>query len=114
MGPAPLEGYVVVDLSSGIAGGYCTKVLADGGADVLKVEDPAGDWLRRWTASGAEVAAGDDGALFQYLAGSKRSVTADPAHADDLDLVTQLVRGADAVVWSAGSEVAGHARFQPE
>ena len=71
MGQAPLEGYVVVDLSSGISGGYCTKVLADGGADVIKVEDPAGDWLRGWTASGAELAEGDDGALFQFLAGSK-------------------------------------------
>lgn len=29
---SPLEGYVVIDLSSGIAGGYCTKTLADGGA----------------------------------------------------------------------------------
>jgi crotonobetainyl-CoA:carnitine CoA-transferase CaiB-like acyl-CoA transferase len=114
MGPAPLEGYVVVDLSSGIGGGYCTKVLADGGADVIKVEDPAGDWLRRWTASDVELADEDDGALFQYLAGSKRSVIADPAREDDLDLVAQLVQGADAVVWSAGSAVAEHARFHPE
>ena len=29
----PLDGYVVVDLSTGIAGGYCTKLLADGGAE---------------------------------------------------------------------------------
>lgn len=114
MGPAPLEGYVVVDLSSGIAGGYCTKVLADGGADVIKVEDPAGDWLRRWTASDVDLAADDDGALFQYLAGSKRSVIADLARADDADLVTRLMQGADAVVWSAGSRVADDARFQPE
>ena len=108
MGQAPLEGYVVVDLSSGISGGYCTKVLADGGADVIKVEDPAGDWLRGWTASGAALAEGDDGALFQYLAGSKRSVIADAQKAEDLDLVARLVEGADAVVWSAGSRIAGH------
>ncbi len=113
MAQAPLAGYVVVDLSSGISGGYCTKVLADGGAEVIKVEDPAGDWLRGWTASGSAVADGDDGALFQFLHGSKRSVVADAGNAQDVDLVARLVEGADAIVWSAGSRIAGHQRFQP-
>ncbi len=81
----PLSGWVVVDLSTGIAGGYCTKILADGGADVLKVEPPAGDPLRRWSASGAPVAEGDDGALFQFLAASKRSIVADSAQPTDLE-----------------------------
>jgi crotonobetainyl-CoA:carnitine CoA-transferase CaiB-like acyl-CoA transferase len=38
---APLDGFVVVDFSTGIAGAYCTKLLADGGAEVIKVEAPA-------------------------------------------------------------------------
>jgi len=58
-----LDGFVVVDLSTGIAGGYCTKLLADGGAEVIKVEAPEGDPLRRWSASRAEISPGDDGAL---------------------------------------------------
>jgi crotonobetainyl-CoA:carnitine CoA-transferase CaiB-like acyl-CoA transferase len=46
----PLSGLRVADLSAGIAGGYCTKVLADGGAEVIKLEPPAGDRVRRWSA----------------------------------------------------------------
>ena len=37
----PLSGLRVADLSAGIAGGYCTKVLADGGAEVTKLPEPA-------------------------------------------------------------------------
>ena len=44
---APLDGYTVIDLSAGIAGAYCTKLLADGGAEVIKVEPPR----RRSTAA---------------------------------------------------------------
>ena len=96
---APLSGYTVVDLSTGIAGNYCTKLLSDGGADVIKVEGQQGDPLRRWSASGAQMAADEDGALFQFLAGGKRSVIADPA------LLDRLFGSADAVVWSPESDV---------
>lgn len=99
----PLDGYTVVDLSVGIAGAYCSKILADGGATVIKVEPPEGDPLRRWSASGAEIKSGDDGALFSFLAGAKHSVVVDPDAADDVDA---LLRAADAVVWSRGSRLA--------
>ena len=100
-----LDGFVVVDLSTGIAGGYCTKLLADGGAEVIKVEAPEGDPLRRWSASRAEISPGDDGALFSFLACSKHSVVADPE--TDANFVNALLADADAVVWSPGSAVAG-------
>jgi crotonobetainyl-CoA:carnitine CoA-transferase CaiB-like acyl-CoA transferase len=109
----PLAGYTVIDLSTGIAGAYCTKLLADGGADVIKVEPPEGDPLRRWSASGAAIRPGSDGALFRYLAGSKHSVVADPALDDDIELINRLLAAADAVVWSAGSKVAEHQCFTP-
>lgn len=101
--PAPLDGYTVLDLSSGIAGAYCTKLLADGGADVIKVEAPQGDPLRRWSASGAQIPEDRDGALFAFLAGGKRSVVISP---DDPGPLETLIAGADAVVWSPESSVA--------
>lgn len=108
---AALDGYVVVDLSTGIAGAYCTKLLADGGAQVIKVEPPEGDWLRRWSASGAAIEPGSDGALFSFLAGAKHSVLADPD--SDIDFVNALLSDADAVVWSRGSSVAEHVVCTP-
>jgi crotonobetainyl-CoA:carnitine CoA-transferase CaiB-like acyl-CoA transferase len=109
---AALDGFTVVDLSSGIAGGYCTKLLADGGAHVIKVESPEGDSLRRWSASGADIADGD-GALFSFLACSKHSVVVDPDRAEDTDLLRDMLAGADAVVWSRGSAVVGREEFAP-
>jgi crotonobetainyl-CoA:carnitine CoA-transferase CaiB-like acyl-CoA transferase len=100
---APLSGDLVVELSTGVPGAYCTKVLADGGAEVIKVEGPSGDPLRRWSASGAAIRPEDDGALFQFLACSKRSVVAE---ADDLSRVEDLIRTSTAVVWSPGSPLA--------
>jgi len=61
-----LSGVRVLDRSTGIAGPYCTKVLADAGADVAKVESTP-DPLRTWGS----------GALFEYLNASKRSIAED-------------------------------------
>jgi crotonobetainyl-CoA:carnitine CoA-transferase CaiB-like acyl-CoA transferase len=105
-GQGPLHGYTVVELSTGIAGAYCTKLLTDGGAQVIKVESPEGDPLRRWSASGARIEPGDDGALFSFLAGSKHSAVADPDVEGDIEFVDGLLAAADAVVWSRGSTLA--------
>jgi len=98
----PLAGLRVVDLSTEIAGPYATKLLVDAGADVIKVEAPEGDLLRRWTASHTALPAGADGALFQYLNASKRSIVADLTRTPDQDLVLDLAARADVVVESAG------------
>src|SRR4051794_27331618 len=67
-----LEGVRVLDRTQQIAGPYCTKLLADAGADVIKVEPGDGDPLRRWSSGG----------LFEYLDTSKRSVRDDSGLAD--------------------------------
>jgi len=110
---APLEGLLVVDLSAGIAGNYCTKMLADGGAEIVKVEPPEGDPLRKWSASGQAIADGDNGALFDFLGASKKSVVADPADSQDLSDLESLLESADVVVWSPESRLASLDRLHP-
>ncbi|MGI9590868.1 MAG: CoA transferase, partial [Myxococcota bacterium] len=85
----------VVDFSSGISGPYATKLMADAGADVIKVEPPAGDPLRRWSATGANLG-GEDGALFRFLHQNKRAVVGELRDQE----VQELVAGADLVVES--------------
>jgi len=98
---APLDGVRVVDLSGGIAGPYCTKLLADAGAEVLKIEPPdGGDPLRRWSASGRSLPAGEDGALFRFLNTSKRSAAVDCTTAAGRAQVLALMADADLVVES--------------
>ena len=63
-----LDDLRVVDLSTEIAGPYCTKLLADAGADVVKVEPP----------TATRCGGGGSGALFGFLNTSKRSVVGDP------------------------------------
>ncbi|HEX7094323.1 MAG TPA: CoA transferase, partial [Acidimicrobiales bacterium] len=87
----------VVDFSREIAGPYCTKLLADAGADVIKIEPPEGDPARRMTATGVDLR-GEDSALFRYLNTSKRSVVGRPGDPH----VDELVAGADIVVEDFG------------
>ncbi|GAA3383402.1 CaiB/BaiF CoA-transferase family protein [Cryptosporangium minutisporangium] len=104
MPSAPLvEDFRVLDLTTGIAGGYATKLLVDAGADVVKVEPDGGDPLRRWTACGADPGEGGS-ALFGFLAAGKRSV---PGPALDA-----LIGGADLLVESGQLDDAELARVR--
>src|SRR3979409_1727400 len=86
----------VLDFSTEISGPYATKLFGDAGADVIKVESPEGDPLRRWSATGAELN-GEDGALFRFLHRGKRAMMGRP---DDPE-VDELLAGTDLVVDSA-------------
>ena len=90
----------VIDFTTGIAGPYATKLLADLGADVIKVESAAGDPMRRWSASGSAPVDGDS-ALFGFLNTCKRSVTAgadDSVPSIDDPEVASLIADADVVL----------------
>lgn len=112
-GVPPLSGYRIADLSSGIGGGYCTKLLVDAGATVVKLEPPEGDPLRRWTASGLALGEGEDGALFRFLAAGKSSVVIDPLDPACVRRASTVLDDADAIVWSPGSRLAAHPDLQP-
>jgi len=98
----------ILDLSSEIAGPYCTKLFCDAGATVVKIEEPAGDPLRRWTASGATIPDGCDGALFQFLNSGKESVVLDLTTHDARARLRELAANADLVVESFGPHGLAH------
>ena len=90
----PLDGLIVADLSRVLAGPYCTMLLADMGATVIKVESPAGDETRTWTPPER------DGVSTYYLSinRNKRSVVLDFNDAADVELARELLRRADVAV----------------
>jgi len=90
----PLAGKVVVDVTSSLAGPYCTQLLAALGADVIKVEPPDGDHARAW----GPPFVGEDGALWFAANAGKRSVVVDLAN--EPERVLELVDGADVFVQS--------------
>ena len=91
----PLEGVKVLDLTRVLAGPYCTMMLADMGADVVKIERPgAGDDTR---AFGPPFLNGES-AYFLSINRNKRSVTLDLKHEKALAILRQLLETADVVV----------------
>jgi len=88
-----LEGVRVVDLSRLVAGNMLTKVLADHGAEVIKVEPPAGDSLRAWKVQGVETS-------WKTWCRNKRSICLDLRQPDAIDVVKRLVEDASMFVES--------------
>ena len=90
---APLAGIRVVDLSQGIAGPYCAMLLAQHGADVVKVEPPEGDWSR---TLGARY--GDQTAYSVVGNLGKRSIALDLKRPADRAVLERLARRADVFI----------------
>jgi crotonobetainyl-CoA:carnitine CoA-transferase CaiB-like acyl-CoA transferase len=95
----PLSGVRVLDLSRILAGPTCTQLLADYGADVIKVEHPkGGDDTRKWGPPFVKNKDGNDSensAYYLCANRNKRSITLDIASQEGADIVRELVRDAD-------------------
>jgi len=90
--PGPLDGIRVIDLTTVISGPVCTMLLADQGADVIKIEPPGGEIGRR-TAGDGEFTA-----MFVSANRGKRSIALDLKQPAAVEAVRRLIAGADVLV----------------
>ena len=90
----PLDGIVVADFSRVLAGPYATMLLADLGADVIKVESPAGDDTRHWVPP----TRGDVGTYYLAINRNKRSIVLDLGDPGDLATAQALTSRADVMI----------------
>lgn len=93
-GAPPLSGILVADFSRVLAGPYATMLLADLGAEVVKVESPEGDETRGWKPP----LRGDTSTYFLGVNRGKRSVALDLRSEDDAALARELARRADVLI----------------
>ncbi len=98
MSNAPLAGLRVVELARILAGPWLGQTLADLGADVIKVESPAGDDTRAWGPPFIDCGGETAAAYFHACNRGKRSVVADFASAEGRERVRELAAGADVLI----------------
>ena len=98
MAAGPLDGIKVVEFATMVSGPYCSKMLADMGADVIKVEPPEGDPSRRCGPFPKSGPHPERSAMFLYNNTSKRGVTLNLDAAEGLDVFKRLLRWADVLI----------------
>lgn len=101
MTDAALSDLRVLDLSQGVAGPYCTKLLAEYGAEVIKVEPPNGDASRRLGPFPDDLPHPEKSGLFLHLNTNKKSVTLDVTTASGVVILKKLLARADVLVESS-------------
>ena len=102
LGLTMLRDVRVVDFTQALSGPYCTLMLADLGAEVIKVEEPRrGDDSRHW----GPPFIGDDAAYFMSVNRNKRSVALDLKNVDDVARARKIIESADVLVenWRPGT-----------
>ncbi len=92
--PSALAGLAILDLTQALAGPYCTMLLGDMGADVVKIEPPEGDQSRGW---GPPFLAGES-AYFLSVNRNKRGLTLNLKKPEARAILRRLAEGADAIV----------------
>ena len=98
MAETPLAGIRVIELARVLAGPWAGQLLADLGAEVIKVESPEGDGTRSWGPPFIEHDGERTAAYFHACNRGKRSVTADFATDEGRALVRDLAAGADILI----------------
>jgi crotonobetainyl-CoA:carnitine CoA-transferase CaiB-like acyl-CoA transferase len=94
----PLAGLHVVELATEISGPYAAKLFVDLGAEVIKIEPPGGDPLRRWGPFPGDVPDPRRGGLFEYINAGKRGATLDLTSSDDAAAARGLIARAHVLV----------------
>lgn len=98
MAQGALAGFRVVEIGEEVSAPFCARILADYGADVVKVEPPGGDAARRLGPYPADAPDPEKSGLFFVLNAGKRGLCLDPARAEDRAALRDLIRSADVVV----------------
>lgn len=112
-----LKGLKVIDLTRVLGGPYCTQILADHGADVIKIEPPQGDEVRDWGPPFHD----EDASYFIGVNRNKRSIALDLREEPGREVLLRFLEGADVLVenfkpgamekWGLGYEAVLKARF---
>lgn len=97
MAGGPLEGVRIIDMTSVVVGPLATQIMADYGADVIKVEAPSGDIVR--TLAGRGVTPGMSG-KFLHLNRNKRSIALDLKQPGARAALVKLIERADVLIWN--------------
>lgn len=92
--PGALAGLKVIDLTRVLGGPYCTMILSDHGAEVIKIEPPQGDEVRDW----GPPFLGDDASYFIGINRNKRSLALDLGKPEGKAVLLRLLEGADVLV----------------
>jgi crotonobetainyl-CoA:carnitine CoA-transferase CaiB-like acyl-CoA transferase len=97
---ATLDDLKVLDLSQGLAGPICAKILADFGADVIKVEPPAGDTARRMAPHAGNEAHPEKSLVYLLANLNKRGIRLDLEKPEGRELLRRLAHASDVIVES--------------
>ena len=122
LSPGALAGLKVIDLTRVLGGPYCTMILSDHGAEVIKIEPPQGDEVRDWGPPfNAYEGEGADASYFIGVNRNKRSLALDLSKPEGRAVLLRLLEGADVLVenykpgsmekWGIGYEEVLSTRF---